>query len=101
MRVPSHMTPSSAPQRLDQDALMARPSLQFHLCRGRYLGLMLLGIALCAAACFSIHQPGIKAPLAGWVGVVLFPLCLLYGLIQVFQTGPDIVLPETGICDRR
>jgi hypothetical protein len=101
MRLPSGLTPSQVSSPGNAGAPATPESLDFRLCKGIYLARLLLAVPLCAAGLFCIHQPGLKAQIAGWASLILFPLCFVLGLIQLLQTGPVITLSEEGILDRR
>src|SRR4051812_31919102 len=101
MRSPSFSTDSPVPARGENGAPVAPEALIFHLCKGKYLARMLLVLPLCAVGYFCIQQPTPKAQLAGWGSLILFPLCFIYALPQLFQSGPVITISSEGVYDRR
>ena len=46
--------------------------------------------------CLAI-VPGIKAQIAGWLGLVFFGLCFIAGLLQLTRTDAQVIFDETGI----
>jgi hypothetical protein len=53
------------------------------------------------ASWFCTTIPKLKAQIAGWTGLVLFGLCFIAIMAQLFRSGPSIILDDSGIHDRR
>lgn len=80
-------------------ALQASPWRTLLLVAGS-VGFTLLGAAM-ALGWFDGIEPWSKGWLAGWAGLVFFPLCGVLGLKQLFTGGPIVTVGPRGVRDTR
>jgi hypothetical protein len=50
---------------------------------------------------FCTTQPGLEGRVVGWFGVAFFGLGFVVFPIMAFRTGPQVIIDEEGIHDRR
>ena len=98
MPLPPSLRPIPFP---DHEERPGSPRMEFHMRKERLAGTLLLAIPLLFVSWYCTRQPGLKAQVAGWLGLVVFSFFSVYGLFQLFAKGPVIVLSEEGIYDRR
>jgi hypothetical protein len=75
--------------------------LEFHIIKTKFVVMLLGGVLLTMAAFYCLDVDNVRAKLAGWVGIVLFPLTIVYGLSQLLRSGPVIIFTDEGISERR
>lgn len=84
---------------------MSAPTFAAQVSRLRLGGLVFLGVLMTAAAAFVALHPDFDhrpvARIAGWVGMIFFPLCIVIALRQFFRTGPVMEIGPEGLCWRR
>lgn len=67
----------------------------------KLFGLVCLGLVMVAASVFCATRPALTAQLAGWVGMIFFGACEVAIVKAFFAKGPQVVIDESGIEDRR
>ncbi|MBN2716536.1 MAG: hypothetical protein JXX14_11835 [Deltaproteobacteria bacterium] len=67
----------------------------------KLIGLMGLGLLLIAGSVFCTMLPNWTAQIAGWVGAVFFSLCFIAIPMRFFRKGPQVIIDENGIEDKR
>ncbi|NYT42585.1 hypothetical protein HZY97_17565 [Sphingomonas sp. R-74633] len=85
--------------------MSAAARLVAYTSRGKQLGLIALGLLMSGAAAFAVRLADpVHDPLhywAGWGGLILFPLCTLGFVRQLFRTGPVMEIGPEGVLWRR
>lgn len=69
--------------------------------RMKLIGLLVLTCALVGASYFCTTLPGRTSPIVGWIGVGFFGLGFIAFPLMFFRTGPQVVINDQGIDDRR
>ena len=67
----------------------------------KLLGLLILTAAMVAMFCFLATQPGVFSKVVGWIGIGFFGLGLVAIPVMFFRTGPQVIINDDGIDDRR
>ena len=71
--------------------------MEFRKSVPRLIGLLFGAVALTVVCYFAAtHATGYKM-LVSWFGVAFFPLMFVLGLIQLFRSGPSIVMTAEGV----
>ncbi len=71
--------------------------MEFHRSVPRMLGLLCGAIALTVLSYFAAtHASGYKMAVS-WFGVAFFPVMFVLGIIQLFRSGPAIIMTPEGI----
>jgi hypothetical protein len=75
--------------------------LECHPSKVKMIGLLVLAFALLFVCYSCTRLPGLKAMVAGWVGIVFFGAALVIIPFRFFAEGPQIVIDTQGIDDHR
>lgn len=77
------------------------PRLEIYVNKKRTLALIGLTCVMVAISYVCTRLPGLLPRLVGWVGVGFFSLAFLVLPRQLFRAGPQLVIDERGLEDRR
>jgi hypothetical protein len=75
--------------------------IECYTSRRKLLGLILLTAVMVAVSYFCTTQRLIEGRVFGWIGVVFFGLGFVVFPIMAFRQGPQVIIDEEGILDRR
>jgi hypothetical protein len=75
--------------------------MECHTSKLKLLGLLGLTCVLVGVSWFCTTLPDLVARVAGWIGVGFFGLGFIAIPVMWFRTGPQIVINDEGIEDRR
>jgi hypothetical protein len=67
----------------------------------KVLGLFILAILMVGLSYFCTTLPNLKAQVAGWAGILFFGLGFIAFPVLLFRSGPQVIIDEKGIEDRR
>jgi hypothetical protein len=77
------------------------PRLELYVSQRRTAALLGLTCVMVGASYFCTTIPGIKAKVAGWIGVCFFGLGFIAFPCQLMRSGLQFVIDEHGLEDRR
>lgn len=69
--------------------------------KAKLVGLLGLTCVMVGVSYFCTTLPGLARPVVGWIGVGFFGLGFVAFPIMFFRTGPQVVINDEGIEDRR
>ena len=75
--------------------------LEFRIIKTKFLVMLLVGVLLTVACFYGSDVDNLRAKVAGWVGLVLSPLCIVQGLSQLLRSGPVIIFTDEGVSELR
>ena len=75
--------------------------MECHTSKAKLLGLLGLTCAMVGASYFCTTLPDLAPRVFGWIGVAFFGLGFIAIPVMLFRTGPQIVINDEGIEDRR
>ena len=78
-----------------------KPRLELYVSQTRTVGLLLLTCVMVGGSYFCTTLPPLTAKIAGWAGVAFFSLGFIAIPRQLMRTGPQFVIDERGLEDRR
>jgi len=78
-----------------------RTSIECYRSRPKLFGLFVLTAAMVAMCSFLATQPGALSKIVGWIGIAFFGLGFIAIPVMFFRTGPQVVINDEGIDDRR
>lgn len=67
----------------------------------KLLGLLGLTCVMVGVSYFCTTEPGLIAQMVGWIGVSLFGLGFIAFPVMFFRSGPQVIINDEGIEDRR
>jgi hypothetical protein len=79
----------------------ANARLELEISKVRLIGLLGLTCVMVATSYFCTTLPQLTARIVGWAGVCFFSLGFVVVPKQLFKRGPQVVIDERGIEDRR
>ena len=75
--------------------------MECHNSKVKLFGYLVLTCLMVGGSYFCTTLPGLKAQVAGWFGIAFFGLGFIAIPIQFFRGGPQVLIDENGIHDRR
>ena len=77
------------------------PRLEIQVSKTRTLRLLVLTSVMVALCYFLTTLPEVPRQVFGWMGICIFSPCFIIFLRLFFRTGPQVIIDERGIEDKR